>query len=72
MSHFICEHCGAHIINSPKGYLSGCEHYPMEPRTPCFGCKWDSEEEACNHPLFDAMIEAGIIADCWEMDCDPT
>lgn len=80
MSHFICEHCGAHIVDSPTGYLSGCRHYPMEQHIrksdndycnaklndPCAGCKWDSDKDACNHPQFDAMVEAGIIADCRE------
>ena len=46
MSHFICEHCGAHIIDSPKGYLSGCRHYPMEHNTdsPDCWCYPDIEE----------------------------
>ena len=30
MSNFICEECGAKIIDSPKGYTTGCEHYPLE------------------------------------------
>lgn len=30
MSHFTCDKCGKPIIDSPKGYVTGCEHYPME------------------------------------------
>ena len=29
MSSFKCEHCGAPIIDSIKGYITGCQHYPM-------------------------------------------
>lgn len=30
MSNFKCEKCGAEIIDSEVGYVSGCEHYPPE------------------------------------------
>ena len=30
MSNFTCEHCGANICDSPRGYVTGCEHYPTE------------------------------------------
>jgi hypothetical protein len=30
MSSFICEHCGAHIIDTRNGYITGCKHYPLE------------------------------------------
>lgn len=30
MSSFICEHCGALILDTPQGYVTECEHYPME------------------------------------------
>lgn len=33
---------------------------------PCAGCKWNSEEDACDHPLFEYMVGVGIIADCRE------
>jgi hypothetical protein len=29
MSNFACEHCGANICDSLRGYVTGCEHYPM-------------------------------------------
>ena len=29
MSNFACEHCGANICDSPHGYVTGCDHYPM-------------------------------------------
>ena len=30
MSSFICEKCGAEILDTPDGYITECEHYPME------------------------------------------
>lgn len=30
MSNFQCEKCGANIIDGPNGYVTGCEHYPIE------------------------------------------
>lgn len=32
MSSFICEYCGTHIIDTDKGYITGCEHYPLPER----------------------------------------
>lgn len=28
MSSFHCEHCGAACHDTPRGYVTGCEHYP--------------------------------------------
>ena len=30
MSNFACEHCGTILCDSPTGYTTECEHYPME------------------------------------------
>lgn len=30
MSSFYCEHCGTAIEDTPRGYVTGCEHYPLE------------------------------------------
>lgn len=30
MSSFKCEICGTDIIDTPQGYVTGCEHYPLE------------------------------------------
>lgn len=30
MSNFNCEHCGTAIIDSPRGYITSCEHYKVE------------------------------------------
>lgn len=30
MSSFLCEHCGTAIIDSPRGYVTSCEHYKAE------------------------------------------
>lgn len=29
MSSFTCEKCGVAIIDSPRGYATGCKHHPM-------------------------------------------
>lgn len=29
MSSFRCETCQTPIIDTPKGYVTGCEHYPL-------------------------------------------
>lgn len=30
MSNFICEHCGAEIVEGAGGnYVTGCKHYPL-------------------------------------------
>ena len=29
---FFCSECGARIELMPKGYTTGCEHYPLEGR----------------------------------------
>jgi|GEM_PF-2630332 len=40
MSHRYCEICGAGVINTPRGQITGCEHYPAEPAPAgsCFVC----------------------------------
>lgn len=30
MSNFTCEKCGTVLIDGPNGYITGCEHYPIE------------------------------------------
>ena len=35
MSNFVCSACGALIIDSPTGYVTGCEHYPFEDVDDC-------------------------------------
>lgn len=30
MSSFTCEHCGTPIIDTPDGYITGCNHYAPE------------------------------------------
>lgn len=30
MSNFMCEKCGAAILDSPHGYTTACEHYPLD------------------------------------------
>jgi hypothetical protein len=35
MSSFICDQCGAEVLDSPDGYTTSCEHFPIE----CFTVK---------------------------------
>jgi len=30
MSGFYCNHCGALIVDSSIGYVTGCTHYPLK------------------------------------------
>ena len=30
MSSFNCEHCGTPIIDTHRGYVTGCPHWPLE------------------------------------------
>lgn len=30
MSNFICEHCGTECLDTQEGYVTGCEHYPVD------------------------------------------
>lgn len=32
MSNFICDKCGTECVDSPRGYVTGCEHYPADVR----------------------------------------
>lgn len=34
MSSFYCDKCGALIVDTPEGYVTGCEHYPLEFQEP--------------------------------------
>ena len=34
MSSFTCEHCGTDILDTPRGYITECEHYPFEELKP--------------------------------------
>ena len=30
MSNFACEYCGVICYDTPRGYVTGCEHYPAD------------------------------------------
>ena len=30
MNYFVCDICGAFILDSPRGYLTGCKHWPLD------------------------------------------
>jgi len=34
MSSFYCEYCGEAIIDTPKGYVTACKHFPNKRMTP--------------------------------------
>ena len=62
MSNFTCEHCGANIYDTPRGYVTGCEHYPMicvelaalakdqEPLGAEFEAVWDAHTDDLYEP----------------------
>lgn len=50
MSNFNCEQCGTAIIDSPAGYVTGCEHYPIECNSKCepgelCSCAWLNNDD---------------------------
>ena len=56
MSNFNCEHCGAACIDSPRGYVTGCEHYPADiPPSQVRRCPW------CNSAA-NAYYAGGAVA----------
>ena len=58
MSNFICEKCGTIIVDTPRGYTTGCEHYPDYRPCPYNTCNW-----MCGK-LF---IETGLERECnWD------
>lgn len=55
MSNFICEKCGAICSDTPKGYITGCKHYPADIECNFLTCGW-----MCGH-LF---INSGLEKEC--------
>jgi len=45
MSSFICEICGKEIIDTLRGYVTACEHYPLE------NFNWKSLTYTINIPI---------------------
>jgi len=43
MSNFICDQCGKTCTDSPRGYVTGCEHYPADIAPDEFGRFVDGE-----------------------------
>lgn len=45
MSSFICEFCGKLLIDTNKGYITGCEHFPAD-IFPCYNkkCEYFNEQ----------------------------
>lgn len=41
MSNFFCEACGAYCEDTPRGYVTGCEHYPPD-LFKCLHCGFES------------------------------
>lgn len=45
MSNFYCEKCGIPVIDSNKGYIAGCKHYPPDIKPmKGFGITFDIEK----------------------------
>ena len=57
MSSFKCEICGMTCIDTPKGYITGCSHYPPDIKCNFLTCGW-----MCGR----IFIDIGI-----EKECDP-
>lgn len=55
MSNFQCEICGAICVDTPKGYITGCEHHPADTECKYLTCGW-----MCGH-LF---INSGLEKEC--------
>lgn len=53
MSNFACEHCQAIIQDSPDGFVTGCEHYPLDSQVmaPCYGKMICGQEEFSECPV---------------------
>jgi hypothetical protein len=51
MSSFTCKHCGTDILDTPAGYITGCEHYPIEGKKmkAHFSDDEYAEEGICGH-----------------------
>lgn len=49
MSSFVCNECGAMILDSEDGYVTECEHWPLEPRTIHPNPK-QTNSESCDFP----------------------
>ena len=58
MSSFYCEKCGTNIIDTPSGYITGCEHYPLDIECKYLTCGW-----MCGN----IFIRSGV-----EKWCDPS
>ena len=43
MSNFNCEQCGIPSVDSSRGYISGCKHYPPDSPVKAFGFIYDLE-----------------------------
>lgn len=61
MSSFLCEQCGAAILDSPHGYTTGCEHYPLEQRRKVSSSPYAKK-------LDDMMVRTMAAVDDWDPD----
>lgn len=64
MSSFHCEHCGTACIDTPHGYLTGCEHYPED--YSCKGCKHERPGDCANKVFGEDGYWHWPEGDCWE------
>ena len=55
MSSFICGFCGKEIIDTENGYITGCEHYPIEERPQSLDPKTEALIMAMNKDIKKSM-----------------
>jgi hypothetical protein len=63
MSNFYCEHCGKAICDSNRGYITGCEHYPItEFGVPNSNRESKEKELAMERERLNAILD-GMVAE---------
>lgn len=63
MSSFQCPECGKNIIDTLNGYVTGCEHYPIEDFTELSGKHMSDGKDQAEADLmaFQQMIKQGRL-----------
>ena len=59
MSNFLCEHCGKPIIDSPRGYVTECKHYPLRKEEKMAVKKKAAKPAAKKAPAKKAVVKKG-------------
>lgn len=71
MSNFTCEHCNTDIYDSPSGYTTSCEHYPIEGKQKTYYLVWcPAEIETIEDAIRVRATSPGIAAEVWAREHD--